>query len=96
MERLDNTVKNPGRSICLNYYEKKEWSVALTQSQGTEVEMWNIVIKDFYTLCLFDNWKTKSDSWNTSTFSLEETVAIPAVNLIHRAEYVFLNLQKMW
>lgn len=96
MEWLENAVKNTGSSTYLNY-EKKEWTVAWTQSQRTEVEMWNRIIKDFYTLYLFGNWKIKFDSWSTSTFSLQKAkIAMPAVNLSHRTKLVFLNLQKAW
>lgn len=91
MEVLENAVKK-----TINY-EKKEWAVAWRQSQGTEVEMWNGIIKDFNTLCLFGNWKTKSDSCKASTFFLEKTKpAMPAVNLSHGTKWVFLNLHQAW
>ena len=70
MEELDNTVKNTG-SICLNSHEKKEWTVAWTPSQRTKVQMWNMTIKDFNTLCLLGDQNTKFASQNISTFSLE-------------------------
>lgn len=95
MEWLENAVKNTGSSTYLNY-EKKEWTVAWTQSQRTEVEMWNRIIKDFYTLYLFGNWKIKFDSWSTSTFSLQKAkIAMPAVNLSHRTKLVSWIYRKL-